>query len=309
MTNNYKPVAITEDFYQLGTPSFPVYLSLGDEGMIIEGGTGGVAAIIMEQLKGLGIPPERIKYIVLTHTHADHIGAVPHLKRLLPHLKTVASPVAARLLASGETMKEFLRMDRTLAEIMLAKGRIAELPPQIDNYVFAVDMVVSEGDRIDLGSGVTWTIYETPGHSPCHISLYNESQGIVVIGDATGFYVPEKDVFWPNYFNSLEAYCDSIRKLAALPARRGVLSHNYVIEEGLGDYFHKAMRATESYHREMVARLGKGEDVDKIALEKARWVNTLTDDHPFEIMCSMARILLRRSQSEAGKDNNLFDLP
>ncbi len=308
MIDNYKPVLIAEGFYKLGTPSFPVYLSLGEDGMIIEGGTGGVAAIIVEQLRTLGVEPKRIKYVALTHTHTDHIGAVPHLKKVLPHLETVASPVAAKLLANGGTMKEFLRMDRILAEIMLAKDRIAGLPQQVDGYVFEVDRIVGEGDSIDLGSGVSWAVYETPGHSPCHISLYNESQGIVVVGDATGFYVPEKDTFWPNYFNSLEAYCESIRKLAALPARRGVLSHNYVIEEDVAGYFRKALGATESYHREMLARLGKGEDTEEIALDKARWVNTLTDDHPFDIMYSMAKILLRRSQAEADK-NNLFSLP
>jgi len=43
----------------------------------------------------------------------------------------------------------------------------------------------------------------------------------------------EKDTFWPNYFSSLEFYCDSIRKLASLPAQRGALCHNGVIEGGI----------------------------------------------------------------------------
>jgi len=305
---SYKPIALTPSFYQLGTRSFPAYLSLGDDGMIIEGGTGATFPIIVEQIKELGIEPERIKYLALTHTHTDHIGAVPHLKRLWPHLKVVASPIAAKLLKTREMVKEFLPMDRTLAEIMLSKGVIRGLPPELDNYVFEVDTVVRGGDRIDLGSGVVWTIYETPGHSPCHISLYEESEGILVIGDATGFYVPEKDVFWPNYFDSLEAYCNSIRKLATIPTRIGVLSHNCVIEGDVGHYFQKAIRATESYHREMLERLGNGEEPEKVIWEKARWVNTLTDDHPLEIMYSMAKVLMKRSQSEAGKEN-LFTLP
>jgi glyoxylase-like metal-dependent hydrolase (beta-lactamase superfamily II) len=299
----YEPVAITTSFYQLGTPSFPAYLSLGDDGMIIEGGTGATFTIIVEQIKGLGIQPERIKYLALTHTHADHIGAVPHLKRLWPHLKLVASPVAAKLLKSEEMIKEFINMDRTLAKIMLSKGEITEPPPELENPVFDLDLVVKEGDRLDLGSGTAWTVYETPGHSPCHISLYEEGEGTLVIGDATGFYVPEKDVFWPNYFNSLEAYCNSIRKLSALQARRGALSHNCVIEGSVGHYLQKAIGATESYHLEMLERLGNGVDPEKVILEKAKWVNTLTDHHPFEIMYSMSKILIRRSQSEAGKEN------
>jgi glyoxylase-like metal-dependent hydrolase (beta-lactamase superfamily II) len=304
----HEPVAITKSFCRLGTPAFPVYLSLGDYGMIIEGGTGATSTIIIEQIKELGIKPERIKYLALTHTHTDHIGAVPHLKKLWPHLEIVASQVAAKLLASEEMIKEFLHMDRTLAEIMLSKGEIAELPPELEKYVFGVDMVVKEGDRLDLGSGIVWTIYASPGHSPCHITLYEEREGTLVIGDATGFYVPEKDVFWPNYFNSLEAYCNSIRKLSTLSARRGALSHNCVIEGGLEHYLQKALQATKTYHLELLERLGNGDDPEKIALEKAKWVSTLTDAHPFEIMYSLAKVLIKRSQAEAGKEN-LFTTP
>ena len=91
----HKPIAITSNFYQLGTPSFPAYLSMGDVGMIVEGGTGPTFDIIVSQIEALGIDPKKIEYIVLTHTHPDHIGAIPHLKRLWPHLRVLASAVGA----------------------------------------------------------------------------------------------------------------------------------------------------------------------------------------------------------------------
>jgi glyoxylase-like metal-dependent hydrolase (beta-lactamase superfamily II) len=308
----YRHISIIPNFYQLGTPSFPAYLSLGDDGMIIEGGTGATFAIIIDQLKELVIEPERIKYLFLTHTHADHIGAIPRLRRIWPHLKVVASPVGEKLLTrlatKEEALKEFITMDRDIAEIRLSKGELDAVPPELDNYTFGVDMVVKEGDRLDLGSGVSWTVYDTPGHSPCHISLHNEREGTLVIGDATGFYVPEKDIFWPNYFTSLEAYCDSIRKLASLPAQRGALCHNGVIEGGVKRYLQKAIRATESFHREMMARLDRGEDPEEIALEKARWVVTFTLLIPFEGIKALNTLLIRRSQS-AVVSEDLFAIP
>lgn len=300
--------SITPHFYQLGTPSFPAYLSLGDDGMIIEGGTGATFKIIVEQINELGIEPERIKYLTLTHSHPDHIGAVPRLKKLWPHLKVAASSIAAKLLNNERVIKEFLWVDRSISKIMLAKSEIAELPAELDNYTFEVDMVLQEGDRLELGGGIIWTTYDTPGHSPCHISLYEEKEGTLVIGDATGFYVPEKDVFWPNYFDSVEAYCNSIRKLSTLPAQRGALSHNAVIEGEIGHYFQKAISATESYHLEMLERVSNGEDTEKVALDKAKWVNSLTDIQTFEVMQNLAKLLINRSQSAIGKDN-LFIMP
>src|SRR5512145_3278276 len=93
----HPPIEVTKNFYKLGTPAFPSFLSMGDFGMLIEGGTGPTFQIILDQIKFLGIDPEIIKYIVLTHTHADHIGGIPHFKRHWPHIKLIASPNAEKV--------------------------------------------------------------------------------------------------------------------------------------------------------------------------------------------------------------------
>jgi len=304
----YEIFNIAPNFYQLGTPSYPAYLSMGDSGMIIEGGTGATFSIIVDQVRELGMEPELIKYLALTHTHPDHIGAVPHLKKLWPHLKVVASEVAVRLLQKEEVIQEFIKMDRTITEVLLIKGDIDWWPVELDNPVFEVDMVVKEGDKIDLGAGVVWTVYETPGHSPCHLSFHNERYGILVIGDATGIYEPGKEVFWPNYFHSLEEYCNSIRKLAALPARIGARSHGGIVEGEPRSYLQMVMKATESYHREMLGRLAQGERPEEIALDKAKWVYTFTNLQPFKLINFMTGLTLRRSQAADGKED-LFYIP
>jgi glyoxylase-like metal-dependent hydrolase (beta-lactamase superfamily II) len=308
ISRRYEIFTIAPSFYQLGTPDYPAYLSMGDKGMIIEGGTGATFPIIVDQVRELGIEPERIEYLALTHTHPDHIGAVPHLRKLWPHLKLVASDVATKQLQSEEFIKDFIRMDRTITEILLIKGDIDQWSAELDNPVFEVDVVVGEGDKIDLGSGMVWTVYETPGHSPCHISFHNERDGILVIGDATGIYEPEKEVFWPNYFQSLEEYCNSIRKLAALPARIGARSHGGVVAEEPRRYLQRVIKATEAYHREMMERLAKGESPEQIALDKAKWVYTFTNLQPFKLIHGMTGLTLRRSQAVDGKEG-LFDVP
>jgi glyoxylase-like metal-dependent hydrolase (beta-lactamase superfamily II) len=310
--DKHKPIKITNDFYQLGVPDFPVYLSMGDEGMLIEGGTGAFFTLIVKQIKELGIAPERIKYLTLTHTHHDHIGAVPHLKKLWPHLKVIGSSgtakVLKRLSEKKEALNEFLADDNSITEIQLAKGTISAAPPALNKYDFSLDHVLEEGESINLSRRVIWRVYNTPGHSACHIALNDENEGTLVIGDATGFYVAAKDALWPNYFESLENYCHSIQKLSTLPADRLVLSHNGVVETGTHAYFEKVMKVTEAYHTEMLERIAKGENSETIALEKAKWVNSITDIQTFEVMFNMAKLLIRRSHS-ASKKHNLFTLP
>jgi len=298
-----RPIRLTEHLFQLGTKQFPVYLSIGEIGMLIEGGTGPTTGIILRQLEDLGIGPERIKYIVLTHTHADHIGSVPRLKKIWKDIKVIGSRKGAEILKSDGMLKEFLWIDRNIAELMKRRNEIEEMPESIEEYDFRVDHIVKEGDKIELGDGIVWYVYETPGHSPCHLAYYEEKEGSLIIGDATGFYVPEKDVFWPNYFHSLEKYIDSIKKLSDLDAILGALSHNYVVKGDLKRYFKKAIEATVLYHEEMIRRVKSGEDKEKIAKEKADWVNSLTDIQPYKVMLNLSRLLISKSlEAEKNKE-------
>jgi len=292
----HPPISLTPNFYQLGTPAFPAFLSMGEFGMLIEGGTGPTFPIIVEQIRSVGISPERIKYIALTHTHADHIGGIPHFKRIWPHIKLIGSSNADKILQKKELFHEYLLSDTAIAQLMKAKDEIDDLPPALTDYHFSLDSSVKEGDRIDLGKGVRWDVYETPGHSPCHISLFEEAEGTLAVGDATGFYVPEKNAFWPNYFVSLEDYLNSIRKLAALPAKRAVLSHNCVIYGNVREHLRYAMNATEKYHNELLERLARGEAAERIAMDKARFVDSITDIQPFKIMYDLSKLMISRSQ-------------
>lgn len=292
----HPPISLTDTFFQLGTPAFPAFLSLGDFGMLIEGGTGPTFPIILEQIRILGISPEKIKYILLTHTHADHIGGIPHFKRIWPHIEIIGSTNADRIFQKKELFHEYIVADTAIAQLMKAKEEITDLPPILIDYHFGLDSRVKEGDKIDLGKGISWDVYETPGHSPCHISLFDKTEGTLVIGDATGFYVPEKDALWPNYFVSLEDYVNSIRKLATLPAKRAVLSHNWVIFGKVRLHLEHAMSATEKYHREVLERLASGESAERIAMDQARFVDSITDIQPFRIMYDLSKLMISRSQ-------------
>lgn len=300
---NHRPIEVTSHLFQLGTPALPAYLSMGEEGMIIEGGTGSTFPIMIHQIRSLGIDFERIKYILLTHTHPDHIGAVPHFQRAWPHIKLLTSSTGAKILGKRELFKQFQLIDLGIAQLMKAKSEIDALPEPIKDYAFNVDSVVQEGDRIDLGAGIAWHIYDTPGHSPCHIALFEEKEKTLVLGDVTGFYVPQKDVFWPNYFESLEKYCGSIRKLAPLPAKRAALSHNGVVEGDVRQHLEKAMNATKRYHQEIIERLNQGEVSEKIAMEKARFVDSLTDIQPFKVIYDLCEVMIKNSLGNGNGDH------
>lgn len=308
MTNTIQqPFSITPHLFQLGLPSFPVYLSMGEKGMLIEGGTGATTDIIVKQIQDLGIEPSRIKYLALTHTHNDHVGALPRLRNLWPHLEVLGGPIAAKFLKKDRFIKGFLPDDSMINDILIKSGDIQAPPEPLDEYHFEVDTIITEGDRIDLGDGIAWQVHETPGHSPCHMSFYEEKEQTLTLGDTTGYFDPKLDVFWPNYFASLEDYCESIRKMAALPAARGILSHNGVIEGDVHGYLEKALKATGAYHQELLTKLDRGEEEDQICTEKADWVCTLGALASYKVIYFLCRLLINHSVAERNKD--LFSFP
>jgi glyoxylase-like metal-dependent hydrolase (beta-lactamase superfamily II) len=298
----HKAITITPHLFQLGIGSFPVYLSMGKEGMIIEGGTGPTFEIIVDQVASLGIDPLKIKYLTLTHTHPDHIGALPRLKRIWPHLKVLAGTVASKFLKREGLAKEFLVTDRIIGEILKERGDIDSPPPELDEYNFEADVVLNEGDTIDLGKGIVWKVYNTPGHSPCHIALHEEKEGTLVIGDITGYHDPELGAYWPNYFQSLEEYCNSIRKMSALPTKRCLLSHNGVIEGDVRTHLEKSLKAAKAYHLEMIEKLDKGLDAEQITQEQTEWVDSLGALTTLKIIQSLCKLMLRHSQENREKD-------
>jgi 2-aminobenzoylacetyl-CoA thioesterase len=298
----HEPIQLTPHLTQLGTSSFPVYLSMGDEGMIIEGGTGPTYEIILSQIKSLGIDPMRIKYIALTHTHGDHVGAVPRLRKLWPHIKVLAGTTADKFLKKDRFVKEFLPSDKMIGDILKEKGDIEQLPAELDEYRFEADTALEEGAVIDLGQGIKWTVYNTPGHSPCHVSFFEEKEGTIAIGDMTGYYDPVKDIFWPNYFYSLEHYCNSIKKILGLPANRAILSHNGQISNNVKEYLKKALKATESYHIEILDKIKKGEDDDKMASEKADWIVSIGALATYNVLTFLCKLLINNSRNNQIKD-------
>lgn len=81
-----------------------------------------------------------------------------------------------------------------------------------------------------------------------------------------------------------------------MPAKRAVLSHNCVIYGKVKDHLLYALNATEKYHHELLARLAAGELAEKIAIDKARFVDSITDIQPFRIMYDLSKLLINRSQ-------------
>ena len=66
------------------------------------------------------------------------------------------------------------------------------------------------------------------------------------------------------------------------------------------------MKATEEYHHELMTRLESGEISEEIAMEKARFVDSLTDIQPFRIMYDLCKLMIKNSSVNGKEDHFTF---
>jgi glyoxylase-like metal-dependent hydrolase (beta-lactamase superfamily II) len=186
--------------YEVGNFAVFCYL-IGDEesqeGLFIDPADD--TARLIAEAKSHGL--DKIKYIINTHSHVDHIMGNAEM----------AKKTGAKIIVHEEDATALVRTPSYLLEMFNA----ATSPP--------ADIVVKEGDVIQVGS-VRLKVIHTPGHSAGGMSLYLD--GRVFTGDTLFVGSVGRTDLPGSSWDVMEA---SIRnKLYVLPGETVVFpGHNY----------------------------------------------------------------------------------
>ncbi len=159
------------------------YLIRSSRPCLVETGTARSAPVVVEQLQRLGIGPEDLATIVVTHIHLDHAGGVGDLAQTFPRAEVVVQERGARHLADPSRL--VASAHRVFGESM--DRLFGDLRPT------AAERIVSIAQRgtVDLGDGRSLAAFHNPGHASHHIGLVDSATGDLYTGDAVGVYVPE----------------------------------------------------------------------------------------------------------------------
>lgn len=300
------PTQITDNLVMLGTNEYPLYLYQGrSEGAIFEGGTGAMGPVLREQIAQLGVAADFVKQAVVTHGHPDHVMAVPMFREIFPGIAVLASAAAAKAMGAEKAVSFFCQVDEALTGALLKAGRIEEKhrPQPLAEMRIAVDRIIAEGDKIAIGDAA-FEVLETPGHSDCSLSFYEPEAKILLVSDATGYYLPEANYWWPDYFIDYGTYVASMRRLAELDAKVLCLSHNAAVEgaEDIRAYFNDAIAATEEYHRRILGEHEAGKSVRQIAEMLGAEVYEKTQLLPLDFFQKNCGLLVKQSLAAAGSE-------
>lgn len=137
---------------------------------------------VIEALRGLGMGPDDLAYLVVSHIHLDHAGGAGDVLQAFPNAKVVVSEVGARHLSDPERLNASSR--RVYGPLMdSVYGDCTPIEPE---RVLAV----ADGHVLDLGAGRKMELLYTPGHAKHHIAAFDPDHGHLFVGDSVGVKMP-----------------------------------------------------------------------------------------------------------------------
>ena len=110
-----------------------------------------------------------VKAIALTHAHGDHAGSAKKLHDELD-LPVWVGAADREATEKGKAVKKDPFNKPVVSTIA---GLMGDFPP------VPVQRVLTEGDELTAG----FTVLDTPGHSPGHVSFWRERDRVLICGD------------------------------------------------------------------------------------------------------------------------------
>ena len=205
-----------------------------DEFFLVDSGTRRDRTAILQSLKLLGLRAQNCRAVLLTHAHPDHAGNAAFFARR-----------GARLFVHCNE-REFLETQRTyiprLPRALTPLGWLQSAMFSLGEIFWPVQRVLASdvwrGEETVATPCGDWRVLETPGHTRGHVSLFRESDGALLSGDAILNVVPfvmETGLAVPTaIFNSDSKQARaSARLLCALPVQILLAGHGPPLRENV----------------------------------------------------------------------------
>lgn len=148
-----EPFRIYGNVYYVGDSWACAHLiDTGDGLLLIDGGNCGAEKLLIHAIWSLGFNPGDVRWMILSHGHLDHIGAVQFFRRMFGTRIYMGEPDAV--------------MFRERPELSCIQDN-----PDVTMTLFEPDEVIREGDVLHFGN-VTIDCKLVPGHTPGCVALF-----------------------------------------------------------------------------------------------------------------------------------------
>lgn len=248
------------DTLAAGSPSLVAsYLIKGERSAIIDAGYPSSAQSVLTELRALNGGELDVDFLIPTHVHLDHAGAIGRLSEAMPNAQVLVNEHGLKHLIDPSKLVE------TAAKLfgekaMSAYGTPRPLPRERLQ-------AIGELYQLDLGAGKMLRIFYTPGHAWHHMSVLLENERLLITGDAVGvrypgfsFPIPATP---PPGFDE-EQYVKTLTEFVNLNPAGLLLPHFGLVHENVGAFLESNIETIRSWGSEALEVVKAGGSLDQI---------------------------------------------
>jgi glyoxylase-like metal-dependent hydrolase (beta-lactamase superfamily II) len=152
---------------------------------VVDAGTQYSVPRILQAIEELGLTPDDVRYILLTHVHLDHAGGAGRLANHCPRAKVVVHPRGVRHLVNPSKLWQAVCQVYTQDVAERDYGGMVPIDPS--RIIEATETL-----SLKLGSRQI-NFWDAPGHALHHVFIVDEGSNAIFTGDTFGISYRELD--------------------------------------------------------------------------------------------------------------------
>jgi glyoxylase-like metal-dependent hydrolase (beta-lactamase superfamily II) len=212
---------------------FPVLLQHAGRNYLVDCGYEETSAELEHKLKALGIEPEDLTGVIITHDDHDHLGGLCQLKQKNKNLKVVC----------GELEKDSVSGKIKSERLLQAEMSLNILPEEYRGWAlnfieklkkvqrFAVDEVLCDNAIFEE----ELIVIHTPGHTKGHVSLFLPKEKTVIAGDALVIENGEFNIANPSFTLDLQQALKSVERIKNLNPLKIICFHGGIMDKNVNE--------------------------------------------------------------------------
>ena len=232
---------------------------------------------------------DHLDYILLSHTHYDHVGALPYVLQRFPDATVIGAYKAEKVFQSEGARRTMKRLGEA------ARDQYSDSVEEVLTDGLRVDYIAKDGDLIELGDEEFIKVIEATGHTDCSLAYLLLPHSLMFTSESTGIPRPFGDLhtsILKNYHETIE----TAKKCKAEHPKHLLVPHYGLLPEELTEeYFDIYIQFAEAERDFIIGKHDEGMDYDQImkAYEGRYWSDERSENQPKEAFLENAQHIVR----------------